>query len=99
MIRKPNEYNYVSFSDESKRKNQIGRKFSDIFDVFTNPNYYEGTKYAEFFDKITGGGKSALHGNFGDVKLGGHQHFLGGTDALGVYVVREIFARGALENT
>lgn len=61
MNRKPNENNIESTVYSNTKKNQIGRKFSDVFDVLTDSSYYVGTKYAKFFNGTTLDGKSDIY--------------------------------------
>lgn len=49
MIRCPREtYN----PRKEYKRNQIGRKFSDIFDMLLDPRYYEGTLYGQNFNRL-----------------------------------------------
>ena len=62
MIRKPSDIiNCNSNKHDVTTRNQIGRKFFDIFEMLTNTNYYEGTKYAEFFDEVNEDGTSKIY--------------------------------------
>lgn len=46
---------------ENNKKNQLGRKFSAIFNILMNPGYYEGTKYAEYFNRLNENGTSKIY--------------------------------------
>lgn len=61
MYRKPNEnqMNYVGY--KNNRKNQLGRKFSDVFNILMEPGYYEGTKYAQYFNRLNEDGTSKIY--------------------------------------
>lgn len=60
-MNKPNENvkNYVT--NTYKEKNQIGRRFSKIFEILTDPGYYEGTKYAKYFYRLNEDGTSKIY--------------------------------------
>lgn len=52
MLRRPNDtYNWKS-DKELNKKNQIGRKFEDIFNILLNPDYYEGTLQGRYFHEL-----------------------------------------------
>lgn len=61
MNQKPNEN--INFYDKSlnENKNQIGRKFKEIFNILTSSSYYEGTKYAEFFNDFNDDGTNTIY--------------------------------------
>ena len=61
MNKKPNENIVLDTDEKYIKKNQIGRKFSKIFEKLTNSNYYEGTKYAEFFNELNSDGTSKIY--------------------------------------
>lgn len=61
MYRKPNEYLKYRQKSEDKKRNQIGRRFSEIFDILLNPSYYEGTKFAEYFNRLNDDGKNMIY--------------------------------------
>lgn len=52
-----NKTNYNS----GKEFNLIGRRFSKVFDVLLDTGYYEGTKFANFFDEINSDGTSKIY--------------------------------------
>ena len=58
-MRKPNER--IIYHDTKPPKNQIGKRFSKIFDILMDPGYYEGTKYAKYFDRLDDTGKSKIY--------------------------------------
>ncbi len=60
MFRKPND-NYDYNTSEKNVKNQIGRRFDKIFDILMNSDYYEGTKYANYFNRINEDGTSKIY--------------------------------------
>ncbi len=61
MYTKPsNHYSDKSRTNHSAR-NQIGRKFSKIFDVLMDRNYYTGTKYGKYFDRLNSDGTSKIY--------------------------------------
>lgn len=61
MYRSPNEdYEWMTFKEKNK-KNQIGRKFSNIFQILLDPNYYEGTPYGKYFNEINNEGHSKIY--------------------------------------
>ncbi|MBC5745191.1 hypothetical protein FMM74_016840 [Lachnospiraceae bacterium MD308] len=63
MYRSPNEdYKWMT-SKEKNKKNQIGRKFSNIFKILLDPNYYEGTPYGKYFNEINREGHSSIYIN------------------------------------
>lgn len=59
MIRKPNID--INFINERGKKNQINRKFNDIFSILFDPNYYEGTEFGKFYKEINDKGKSKVY--------------------------------------
>ena len=60
MYRKPNEGHIVDAEDTYKSKgNQIWTKFSDIFKILLNPEYYEGTRFASYYNRIVENSKDA----------------------------------------
>lgn len=64
MYRKPNDSiinNGEAELTTFAQRNQIGRRFSKIFDVLLNPGYYEGTKYAKYFNEFDDNGKSKIY--------------------------------------
>ena len=61
MYRRPNtDYNWKS-DKEKRRRNQIGRRFSEFFDIILNPDYYEGTKYGKYFSETREDGTSRIY--------------------------------------
>lgn len=61
MYRRPNiDYNWKS-DKEKRKRNQIGRRFSEFFDVILNPDYYEGTKYGKYFSETKEDGTSRIY--------------------------------------
>lgn len=50
MIRCPSE---AYTPRKEYKRNQIGRKFSDIFDLLLDPRYYEGTLYGQNFRRLS----------------------------------------------
>jgi len=58
-MRKPNER--IIYHDTKLPKNQIGKRFSKIFDILMDPGYYEGTKYAKYFNRLDDNGKSKIY--------------------------------------
>lgn len=61
MYRRPNtDYNWKS-DKEKRRRNQIGRRFSEFFDIILNPDYYEGTKYGKYFSETRDDGTSRIY--------------------------------------
>ncbi len=60
MIRCPND-TYSHKSAKEPIKNQIGRRFSDIFDKLLDPGYYEGTLNGRLFKKIKADGTSKIY--------------------------------------
>lgn len=61
MFRCPND-NYVWKSAKvSNTKNQIGRKFSEIFDKLLNVNYYEGTPHGWHYKRLDADGTSKIY--------------------------------------
>ena len=61
MNRCPNDSYTWKSPKETNTKNQIGRKFSAIFDKLLNPGYYEGTPYGQNFNKIDSYGISRIY--------------------------------------
>lgn len=62
MYRKPNE-NQTSNKKDSciDKTNHIGKKFSAIFKILMDPGYYEGTKYANYFNRLNEDGTSRIY--------------------------------------
>lgn len=61
MYRRPNtDYNWKS-DKEKRKRNQIGRRFSEFFDIILNPDYYEGTKYGKYFSETREDGTSRIY--------------------------------------
>ena len=42
-------------------QNQIGRRFSKVFEKLMDPGYYEGTKYASYFSELNSDGTSKIY--------------------------------------
>lgn len=42
-------------------QNQIGRRFSKTFEILMDPGYYEGTKYASYFNELNKDGTSKIY--------------------------------------
>lgn len=63
MYRKPSDDSITTKNSEREntRKNQLGRKFSTIFNILMNPGYYEGTKFAEYFNRLNDNGTSKIY--------------------------------------
>ena len=61
MYRCPNDSYTRKSSKETSKKNQIGRKFSDIFDVLLDPSYYEGTPHGRHFKRLNPDGTSKIY--------------------------------------
>ena len=61
MFRSPNENDMLRAAQKPERMNQIGRKFTEIFDKLLNPNYYEGTPLGKHFRRIKSNGTSAIY--------------------------------------
>lgn len=61
MYRKPNEETINDFEYKDSKKNQLGRKFSSIFNILMDPGYYEGTKYAKYFNRLNENGTSKIY--------------------------------------
>lgn len=61
MYRRPNsDYNWKS-DKEKKKYNQIGKRFSEFFDIILNPDYYEGSKYGKYFSGLKEDGTSTIY--------------------------------------
>ena len=43
------------------KRNQIGRRFAAFFKILTDTSYYEGTKYAKYFNQLTDDSKSDIY--------------------------------------
>ncbi len=61
MLRCPNNGLARQTSKESARRNQLGRKFADIFDYLLDPGYYEGTPHGRHFNEINADGTSKIY--------------------------------------
>lgn len=61
MIRCPNDTYVWKSAKEINVKNQIGRKFSDIFDKLLDSNYYEGTPHGRHFKRLNVDGTSKIY--------------------------------------
>ena len=59
MIRKPNAGIYSS--NEKSKRNQIDRKFDEIFSILFDPNYYEGTELGKYYKGTNNKGKSEVY--------------------------------------
>ena len=62
MYRCPNE-GYSRTLKRVEARNQIGKKFSAIFDILLDPNYYEGTLYGRYFNEQKEDGTSRIYVN------------------------------------
>lgn len=61
MYRKPND-DITKYSEhENFKQNQLGRKFSSVFRILMDPGYYEGTKFAEYFNRLNENGTSKIY--------------------------------------
>lgn len=63
MYRRPNE-NYIWKTEKEKKrekKNQISKRFSEIFSKLLDPDYYEGTIYGKYFNTINENGLSRIY--------------------------------------
>lgn len=54
-----NNSNNLNYS--GKEWNLIGRRFSKVFDILLDTGYYEGTKFANFFNEINSDGTSKIY--------------------------------------
>lgn len=61
MYRKPNEDILNAKKNDSNKRNLLGRKFSEIFEILMDPGYYEGTKYANYFNRLNEDGTSRIY--------------------------------------
>lgn len=62
MYRCPNE-GYSRTLKRVEARNQIGKKFSAIFDILLDPDYYEGTLYGRYFNEQKEDGTSRIYVN------------------------------------
>lgn len=60
MFRKPN-YKIDEKANSSNAKNQIIRRFPEVFRVLLDPGYYEGTEYAQYFNGLKDNGQSSIY--------------------------------------
>lgn len=61
MYRCPNDTYIWKTQNVVQKKNQIGRKFSEIFDYLLEPNYYEGTPYGLYYKRLDPNGTSRIY--------------------------------------
>lgn len=61
MYRCPNDGYVGKNTRELERKNQLGRKFSDIFNMLLDPSYYEGTTHGRYFNTVNPDGTSRIY--------------------------------------
>ena len=59
MLRKPNDGIYLD--NVRSKKNQLRRKFNDIFEILFDPDYYEGTKFGKYYTQINEYGQSSIY--------------------------------------
>ena len=61
MCRCPNDTYVWRASREANKKNQIGRRFAEIFDRLLDINYYEGTVYGRNYNLLNSDGTSKIY--------------------------------------
>ncbi len=59
MYSKPSNTNNSAY--KIKPRNQIGKRFSRIFNTLTDPSYYTGTKYGKNFNRLNDDGTSKIY--------------------------------------
>lgn len=60
MYRCPNE-DYNTTKKLARKRNQLGKRFSAIFDILLDPDYYEGTLYGRYFNEQKADGTSKIY--------------------------------------
>ena len=61
MYKCPNDSLVLKAVNKKERMNQIGRKFSGIFEKLLDTDYYEGTPYGQHFKRINNDGTSKIY--------------------------------------